>query len=101
MLGCTRQAVKLPNRETEARAPREQQPSAVYRIEDFTTLKQSPGVTPHCAWQIAGRVWQQCLLLGVEEGGGRDVRLAHRLWEKPSVGQEANVGSTTPIKPYD
>ena len=28
-------------------------------------------MTPHCIWQIAGRVWQQFLLLGIEESRGK------------------------------
>ena len=35
-----------------------------YWIETLTSRKQSPGVTAHCAQQLADRTRQQCSLLG-------------------------------------
>ena len=47
-----------------------------------------PRVKPHRVQEMAGRIWQQSLLLGGEGGyhlKGIDVRVAHQLLGKPKA----------------
>lgn len=86
VLGCAWQVVQLLNCDTEARAPRQQQPSAVYRIEDFTARKQSPEWHPTAYGRDSRQGMAAVFASWGREGRGKDVRLAHWLSDRPSVG---------------